>query len=70
VRGHDLIELDAGGTVLGPIPAARYEGGRERLQSGDLLLLYTPGYFLTNALDQVERAAAASSKARRTRLTG
>ena len=29
----------------------------------DLLLLYTPGSFLTNALDQVEKAAAASSKA-------
>jgi len=43
VRGHDLIELDAGGTVLGPIPAARYEGGSERLRSGDLLLLYTDG---------------------------
>jgi acyl-CoA synthetase (NDP forming) len=29
----------------------------------DLVLLYTPGYFLANALDQVERAAAASCKA-------
>ncbi len=29
----------------------------------DLLLLYTPGNFLTGALDQVERAAAASKKA-------
>lgn len=29
----------------------------------DVLLLYTPGAFLTNALDQVEKAAAASSKA-------
>jgi acyl-CoA synthetase (NDP forming) len=29
----------------------------------DVLLLYTPGYFLTNALDQIERAAAASTKA-------
>src|SRR6195952_1212487 len=27
------------------------------------LLLYTPGYFLTNALDQIERAAAGSDKA-------
>ena len=29
----------------------------------DVLLLYTPGAFLTNALDQVEAAAAASGKA-------
>jgi acyl-CoA synthetase (NDP forming) len=29
----------------------------------DLLLLYTPGNFLTNALDQVEKAAAENSKA-------
>ena len=29
----------------------------------DVLLLYAPGYFLTRALDQVERAAAASRKA-------
>lgn len=29
----------------------------------DVLLLYAPGYFLTRALDQVERAAAASNKA-------
>ena len=29
----------------------------------DVLLLYTPGYFLASALDQVERAAVASAKA-------
>jgi acyl-CoA synthetase (NDP forming) len=29
----------------------------------DVLLLYTPGSFLTNALDQIEKAAAASNKA-------
>jgi acyl-CoA synthetase (NDP forming) len=29
----------------------------------DVVLLYAPGYFLANALDQVERAAAASPKA-------
>lgn len=29
----------------------------------DVLLLYAPGYFLARAMDQVERAAAASSKA-------
>jgi acyl-CoA synthetase (NDP forming) len=29
----------------------------------DVVLLYTPGYFLANAMDQVERAAAASGKA-------
>ena len=29
----------------------------------DLLLLYTPGSFLTNAIDQIEKAAAASGKA-------
>ncbi|MBV1687322.1 acetate--CoA ligase family protein [Novosphingobium sp. G106] len=29
----------------------------------DVLLLYTPGSFLTNAIDQIEKAAAASAKA-------
>lgn len=43
VRGDTLVELDRGGTVLGPIPTSRYESGIERLRSGDLLLLYTDG---------------------------
>jgi len=50
--GHDppilvgrggVRRLEAGGTVLGPVPGARYEGGRVRLEPGDTLVLYTDG---------------------------
>ncbi len=37
------IALNAGGTVLGPVPGATYERGFERLEPGDVLLLYTDG---------------------------
>jgi len=35
--------LEPGGTVLGPIPTARYEAGVARLEPGDTLVLYTDG---------------------------
>ena len=35
--------LDVGGPVAGAIESARYEIGRERLDAGDTLLLYTDG---------------------------
>jgi sigma-B regulation protein RsbU (phosphoserine phosphatase) len=35
--------LDVGGTILGPIPTARYEGARVRLEAGDTLILYKDG---------------------------
>jgi sigma-B regulation protein RsbU (phosphoserine phosphatase) len=50
--GHDLPllvgmgtirRLDVGGTVLGPIPTARYESGTVTLEPGDMLILYTDG---------------------------
>jgi sigma-B regulation protein RsbU (phosphoserine phosphatase) len=42
-RGRTLTELDRGGTVLGPIPTARYESTEIVLHAGDALLLYTDG---------------------------
>lgn len=36
-------QLDRGGLVLGPNPAARYERGHVMLRHGDTLLLYTDG---------------------------
>lgn len=42
--GRETIRrLDVGGTVLGPIPTARYESGTATLQPGDRLVLYTDG---------------------------
>jgi sigma-B regulation protein RsbU (phosphoserine phosphatase) len=42
---HDgtFTELPATGTVLGPIPGARYETAAANLESGDVLLMYTDG---------------------------
>jgi sigma-B regulation protein RsbU (phosphoserine phosphatase) len=42
-RARAFLELDRGGTVLGPIPDARYESAEVRLEAGDALLLYTDG---------------------------
>jgi sigma-B regulation protein RsbU (phosphoserine phosphatase) len=36
-------ELVAGGTVLGPLPGARFESARARLDPGEMLVLYTDG---------------------------
>ncbi|UCF68198.1 MAG: PP2C family protein-serine/threonine phosphatase [Acidobacteriota bacterium] len=43
LRSGSFLELDRGGMVLGPIPGSRFESGRVRLVSGDLLLMYTDG---------------------------
>ncbi len=43
VRRNTIEQLDSGGTVLGPIPSARYDSGTVRLEAGDLLVLYTDG---------------------------
>jgi len=42
-RAGTFIELDHGGTVLGPIPGARYETAAVELATGDALILYTDG---------------------------
>jgi serine phosphatase RsbU (regulator of sigma subunit) len=42
--GRETIRrLDVGGTVLGPVPTARYESGTASLEPGDMLVLYTDG---------------------------
>jgi sigma-B regulation protein RsbU (phosphoserine phosphatase) len=38
-----LRKLDAGGAVIGLLPAARYESGSVVLEPGDMLLLYSDG---------------------------
>jgi sigma-B regulation protein RsbU (phosphoserine phosphatase) len=43
VNRNRIRRLDVGGTVLGPLPSARYESGRVRLEPGDTLVLYTDG---------------------------
>lgn len=43
VHGRSFRELGRGGSVLGPIPAARYETARVRFAPGDLLVMYTDG---------------------------
>lgn len=43
LTAQGVRRLDVGGTVLGPIPTARYEGARVRLETGDTLILYTDG---------------------------
>ena len=42
-RGASFVELDRGGTVLGPIPRGRYESAEVRLAGGEVLVLYTDG---------------------------
>jgi len=42
--GRETIRrLDVGGTVLGPVPTARYESETVTLEPGDMLVLYTDG---------------------------
>jgi serine phosphatase RsbU (regulator of sigma subunit) len=52
VHGRSFRELDRGGSVLGPIPAARYESTRVHLAPGDLLLMYTDGVIEREGQDQ------------------
>ena len=42
-RGDEFVELDRGGTLLGPLPASRFESAEVTMRSGDVLLLYTDG---------------------------
>jgi sigma-B regulation protein RsbU (phosphoserine phosphatase) len=42
-RARTFEELDRGGLVLGPNPAARYERGHIHLRPGDTVVMYTDG---------------------------
>ena len=42
-RGKSILRLSDGGPVLGLLPRARFEQGAERLEQGDLLVLYSDG---------------------------
>jgi serine phosphatase RsbU (regulator of sigma subunit) len=41
--GQSVLRLSAGGPVLGLLPQARFEQGMERLEQGDVLVLYSDG---------------------------
>ena len=41
--GQDVLGLSDGGPVLGLLPQARFEQGVERLERGDVLVLYSDG---------------------------
>jgi sigma-B regulation protein RsbU (phosphoserine phosphatase) len=42
-RSQSVLRLSDGGPVLGLLPRARFEQGVERLEQGDLLVLYSDG---------------------------
>ena len=43
MRSRTFQELDRGGLVLGPNPAAHYERGHAALRPGDMVVMYTDG---------------------------
>lgn len=43
VAGRSVLRLSDGGPVLGLLPQARFEQGAERLEQGDVLVLYSDG---------------------------
>ena len=49
VRGSEVQELSAGGSVIGLFPDMQYEEGAAELQPGDLLVMFTDG--VTEAMD-------------------
>jgi sigma-B regulation protein RsbU (phosphoserine phosphatase) len=67
----DVRELATGGTVIGPLPEARFRRGFARLEPGELLVLCTDGvlerrdrqneFFGTAGVSRVVREAAEAS---------
>ncbi len=43
LRGDEVLRLEAGGPVVGLLPAARYGQDQFKLQPGDILICYTDG---------------------------
>jgi sigma-B regulation protein RsbU (phosphoserine phosphatase) len=71
--GERVLELATGGTVVGPLPEARFRHGLARLESGDVLVLCTDGilerrnragdFFGQEGLQAVVREARAETAA-------
>lgn len=71
--GERILELATGGTVIGPLPEARFRQGLARLDAGDVLVLCTDGilerrnaggeFFGQERLQAVVREAAGQSAA-------
>lgn len=69
-RGRTL-ELDIGGTVIGPLPEVRFRRGFQRLEAGDVLVMVTDGiierrdplgeFFGTEGVERTVRAAGDAS---------
>jgi sigma-B regulation protein RsbU (phosphoserine phosphatase) len=63
-----VVELETGGTVIGPLPQARFRRGLAYLEPGDLLVLYTDGLVERRGPGDeffgVERLRAAVSESR------
>jgi sigma-B regulation protein RsbU (phosphoserine phosphatase) len=69
-HGEGILELAAGGTVIGPLPEARFRRGFARVDPGDVLVLCTDGilerrdreneFFATAGVTRVMREMAGS----------